>query len=332
AEFATDTLRGNVGVRYISTAAASDYYALKADGTYADTLSTKTSDYQDVLPSINLSVDLTPDLILRASAASVIARPNYDDMFASAALSGYDDGNPGNEVLDKGNIGLKPFKANQAELGLEWYFSQDSLLAANYFIKDIRSFITTEQRLDQSIGIIDKDTGKDNWTVSSKKNGSGGYIQGIELQLQDNFANGLGYAINYTLVDSHAPAEHYPDEVNVFSDSSKHTVNLVGYYETQQFSARIAYNWRSAYMIRELPGFYGNREHQAYGTLDISTQYKLTDNLSLSFEVANLFAKDSIQRGIAPSSAEVKPELKNHYPVFSAEGEALYQLGISLRF
>lgn len=332
AEFATDKLRGNVGARYISTASAADYYALQADGSYADTLSTMSSSYHDLLPSINLAVDLAPDLILRAAAASVIARPNYDDMFASAALSGYNDGTPGNEVLDQGNIGLKPFKAHQAELGLEWYFSPDSLLAATYFIKDIRSFITTEQRLDQSIGIIDKDTGKDNWTVSTKKNGSGGYIQGLELQLQDNFSHGLGYTINYTLVDSHAPREHYPDEVNVFSDSSKHTVNLVGYYETEQFSARLAYNWRSAYMIRELPGYYGNREHQAYGTVDVSTQYKLTDNLSLSFEVANLFAKDSIQLGIAPNTAQVKPELKHQYPIFSAQGEALYKLGITLRF
>nr|WP_256261108.1 TonB-dependent receptor [Shewanella sp. NIFS-20-20] len=330
--FATDRLRGNVGLRYISTQVSSDYFALNPDGQYADNLSTAHARYWDVLPSANIAYELSTQLLLRASAAQVIARPNYDDMFSSSALSGFDDGIPDNQVIDQGNIALAPFKATQADIGLEWYFAPESLLSVGYFIKDISSFITSEQLLNQSVGIIDPDTGKDNWTVSHKKNGTGGNIQGLEFQLQTAFNNGLGYAVNYTLADSHAPAEFYPDQVGVFSDSSKHTVNLTAYYDADNFAARMAYNWRSEYMIRELPGYYGNREHQAYGTLDISTQYLVTDYLQLTFEIANLLKQDSIQLGVAPNHAEVKPELKSNYPIFSAEGEARYKLGISLRF
>lgn len=332
ANFASERIRGNVGLRYISTDAESDFYQLKPDGSYADELSTLTASYSDLLPSINLAFDLAPDIIIRASASKVISRPNYDDMFSASALSGYADGVPGNEVLDRGNIALTPFKATQADLGIEWYFAAEGLLSATYFIKNIGSFITSEQLLDQSIGIIDPDSGEDSWTVSTKKNGSGGQIQGLELQLQNGFENGLGYAVNYTFADSNAPAGHYPDQVSVFSDSSKHTVNLVGYYEMDSFSARLAYNWRSEYMIRELPGYYGNREHQAYGTVDLSSRYSITEHLALTFEVVNLLAEDSIQLGVAADSAEVKPELQNNYPVFSAEGEARYKLGITVRF
>ncbi|MGS0727749.1 TonB-dependent receptor domain-containing protein, partial [Shewanella sp. 0m-11] len=274
----------------------------------------------------------TDDVIIRAAASKVISRPNYDDMFASSALSGYGDGIPNNEVIDQGNIALEPFKAIQAELGVEWYFSPEGIISATYFVKDINSFITSEQLLDQSVGIVDPDSGEDSWTVSNKKNGSGGLIQGVELQLQNGFENGLGYAANYTFADSHAPAEYYPDQVDVFSDSSRHAVNLVGYYERDSFSARLAYNWRSAYMIRELPGYYGNREHQAYGTVDFSSTFDITEYFSLTFEVVNLFEEDSIQLGVASDLAEVKPEFKNNYPVFSAEGEARYKLGVAVRF
>ncbi|WP_299809064.1 TonB-dependent receptor [uncultured Shewanella sp.] len=332
ANFASEGIRGNVGLRYISTDAASDYYQLNSDGTYADDLSTESSSYRDLLPSINVAYDLSEDVIIRASASKVISRPNYDDMFSASALSGYADGVPDNEVVDRGNVALTPFKATQADLGIEWYFAAEGLLAATYFIKDISSFITSEQLLGQSIGIIDPDSGEDSWTVSAKKNGSGGQIQGVELQLQNGFENGLGYAVNYTFADSSAPAGHYPDQVSVFSDSSKHTVNLVGYYEMDAFSARVAYNWRSEYMIRELPGYYGNREHQAYGTIDFSSRYNFTEHLAITFEVVNLLAEDSIQLGVAADSAEVKPELQNNYPVFSAEGEARYKLGITVRF
>lgn len=332
ANFESERWRGNMGLRYVETHVASDFYQLNADGQYADELSTLQGHYRDILPSINLAYHISDSVIIRAAAAKVISRPNYDDMFASSALAGFADGIPNNEVVDKGNVALDPFQATQAELGAEWYFNSQSLLAATYFIKRIDSFVTSEQLLDQSIGIVDPDTGDDNWTVSTKKNGSGGHIQGIELQLQSSFDNGLGYAVNYTFADSDAPASYYPDQLGVFSDSSKHTVNLVTYYETDDFSTRLAYNWRSEYMIRELPGYYGNREHQAYGTVDFSSAYHVTDYLALTFEVVNLLAADSVQLGVAPESADVKPEFKNNYPVFSAEGEARYKLGLAVRF
>ncbi|MCK8046214.1 TonB-dependent receptor [Shewanella sp. 1CM18E] len=332
ANFESERLRGNVGLRYISTDVSSDYYQLKADGTYADDLSTQSSSYSDFLPSINIAYDVSNNVIVRAAASQVISRPNYDDMFASSALSGFGDNIIDNEVVDKGNIALKPFKATQAELGVEWYFNALSLVSATYFIKDISSFITSEQLLEQSVGIVDPDSGKDSWTVSTKKNGSGGLIQGVELQLQTGYENGFGYTVNYTFADSNAPAHYYPDQIGVFSDSSKHTVNLVGYYQDDDFTARLAYNWRSAYMIRELPGYYGNREHQAYGSIDFSSSFNITDYLAITFEVVNLLAADSIQLGVASDEAEVKPEFKNNYPVFSAEGEARYKLGLAIRF
>jgi iron complex outermembrane receptor protein len=332
ANFDAEGMRGNFGLRYISTDAESDYYKLQADGTYADELSTNKESYNDVLPSINIAFDVASDVIIRTSASQVISRPNYGDMFSASSLAGYNDGTAGNEVLNTGNVGLNPFKATQADLGVEWYFSPDGLFGAAYFIKDISSFVTSAQLLNQSIGIVDPTSGQDDWTVSTKKNGTGGQIQGIELQLQDAFDSGIGYSANYTFADSDADAENYPDQVSVFSDSSKHTVNLVGFYEMDDFSARVAYNWRSEYMIRELPGFYGNREHQAFGTVDLSANYNITEYLGLSFEVVNLLEEDSVQLGVAPDGADVKPELKNGYPAWSFDGEARYKVGLNLRF
>ncbi|MGL4474247.1 MAG: TonB-dependent receptor domain-containing protein, partial [Shewanella sp.] len=234
-------------------------------------------------------------------------------------------------------------KATQADLGIEWYFSADGLVAATYFIKDVSTFSSTRQLLNQQIGINDNDLIADGgsscgvgvydcWTVSERYNANGGKIDGIELQLQDSFDSGLGYAANYTYANAVSPAENYPDLVGVFSDSSKHTVNLVGFYEMEDFSARLAYNWRSEYMIRELPGFYGNREHQPYGQVDFSANYNLTDYMTLVFEAVNLTQEDSIQKGVSPLNAEVKPEFMANYPVWSFEGEARYKLGVSLSF
>ncbi len=349
ANFEAEGIRGNFGLRFVSTDVESDYYALSNSGQFDDTLSTDKSSYSDVLPSINVAFDLAPDLILRTSAAQVISRPNYSELFATSTLPGLNDGTPGNEKLNRGSVALDPFKATQADVSLEWYFGGEGLAAVTYFIKDVSSFISTRQKLNQSIGIDDNDVKKDweengnaspcgagiydCWTVSEKYNANGGRIEGVELQLQDSFDNGLGYSANYTYADAGSPSENYPDEMSVFSDSSKHTVNLVGYYEMDSFSARLAYNWRSEYMMRELPGFYGNREHQDYGSLDLSASYAITEWMDITFEAVNLTEEDSVQKGVASADNEnVIAEFKEDYPVWSFEGEARYKVGVALRF
>ena len=84
----------------------------------------------------------------------------------------------------------------------------------------------------------------------------------MELQGNHAFGNGFGVAANYTYADAKAPATSYQDELNLFTLSSRHTANLVGYYENGTYSARLAYSWRSKYMVRET-GWYGNRMHDA---------------------------------------------------------------------
>ncbi|MGS0730718.1 TonB-dependent receptor domain-containing protein, partial [Shewanella sp. 0m-11] len=171
-------------------------------GQFADNLSTDKASYSDVLPSINIAFDLTSDLILRTTAAQVMSRPNYSELFATSTLPGLNDGVPGNEKLNKGSVSLDPFKATQADVSLEWYFGGEGLAAITYFIKDVNSFISTRQKLNQQIGIDDNDVKADwenngnpsacgegvfdCWTVSEKYNAEGGRIEGVELQLQDS--------------------------------------------------------------------------------------------------------------------------------------------------
>ena len=106
----------------------------------------------------------------------------------------------------------------------------------------------------------------------------------------------------------------------------------MGYYEQDNFSARLAYNWRSEYMIRENPYFYDNREHQDYGTLDFSASYAVTDYMDLTFEAVNITEEDSLQLGTAPVEAQLKSEMKAGYPAWSFDGEARYKLGVAVRF
>ena len=343
-EFQSDGLRGNFGVRYISTDVTSKGHYI--DNSPADKLGTNAGwstgitsaegDYSDFLPSVNIAYDLSEDMILRFAASQAITRPNYDALFL-ASIDGYPDDRRGNESITYGNPALEPMKASQADISLEYYYGDSNLFAVTFFMKDISNFIVGTTEDNVAIGVInnDLDPPADSWTVNNFVNAGGGTIDGIEFQLNHAFGNGFGVNANYTYSDAEAPKEVYTDQLSVFSESSKHTGNLVGYWENETFSARAAYNYRSEYMIREYGAYYGNRMHDDYGSLDLSFGWNATDNIAVRLEIVNLTAEDDIQYGAASgtdSNVQVKPSLKDGFPVWSFEGETTYKLGVNFTF
>ncbi|MEH0168106.1 TonB-dependent receptor [Roseateles microcysteis] len=344
-EFEAEKIRGNFGLRYISTDVKNTGFAFDgtplAAGDYAGNenwgrgFAVKKSSYNDVLPSLNIAFDLRSDLILRAAASQAITRPNFVNMFG-VSVSGYNDDRVGNETWTLGNVGLKPMKSSQIDLSLEYYYGKGNLISATYFNKDISNFITANVLTNQKVGLVDPKSKVDNWTVQSFVNAGGGRLQGLELQINHALGNGFGVSANYTFTEGTAPASSYADNLGIFTQSSKHNINAVGYYEDQNYSARLAYNWRSKYMIRENSYWYGNRMHDGYGTLDASFGWNITKNLKLSLDVTNLLKKDDIQYGAMDASlpADVlhKDPLKAGFPAWSFSGERTYKIGLSAKF
>lgn len=340
-EFDTEGVRGNFGLRYISTKATSTGY--KFDGTtpadqysgnqnWAKTTAATQANYNDVLPSLNIAFDLRKDLVLRATASQAITRPNFANMFG-VTVSGYNDDRKGNETWTVGNIGLKPMKSSQADLGLEFYYGKGNLLSATYFVKDISNFVVAKVTPNQKVGLVDPLTQQDNWTLQGFENAGGGRIRGLELQANHSFENGFGVIGNYTFTEGNAPASSYLDNLGVFTQASKHNVNLVGYYETDVYSGRLAYNWRSKYMIREGAYWYGNRMHDAFGTLDLSLGWNINKWLKLSLDAVNLTKQDDIQYGAAAANnTAIKDPLKAGFPAWSFKGETTYKIGLSAKF
>jgi len=337
-EFEKDALRGNAGLRYIRTNVAATGYNF--DGTaipgdigqnngWSTNKVTQSATYNDVLPSLNLVYELNKNALLRFAAAQAITRPNFDNMFLTSVV-GFDDTNTSNDAFNYGSPALKPQKSTQVDLGIEYYYGRGSLVSAAIFHKKIDNFVTTQTLLNQSVGVVSPDTGVDNWTVNRYVNAGGGKITGLELQGNHAFGNGFGVAANYTFADAKAPGSSYQDELNLFTASSRHTGNLVGYFENDIFSSRLAYNWRSKYMVRE-NGWYGNRMHDAIGSLDLSLGWNISKNLRLSFEAINLTKEDDVQYGAGNAPAQ-RASLQGGFPAWSFKGETTYQLGLNVKF
>ncbi|HEV7609725.1 MAG TPA: TonB-dependent receptor, partial [Steroidobacteraceae bacterium] len=128
-------VRGDVGVRYARTRQTSNGY-LPAAG--APVLLTAVHEYSDVLPSLNLVGEITPDLLVRFAAAKVMTRPALGQVTPGGSISL--TGVPG---VATGNPDLDPTRAKTYDMSLEWYFDQGALLSGAIFYKDIESFVQT---------------------------------------------------------------------------------------------------------------------------------------------------------------------------------------------
>ena len=97
--------------------------------------------YSDVLPSLNLVVDLQEDLMLRFGLGKTMARPRMDDMRAGADQPALAEilNNPGFGTWSAnggGNPELKPWRAKSVDLSLEKYFQKRSYVAIGGFLQE----------------------------------------------------------------------------------------------------------------------------------------------------------------------------------------------------
>ena len=241
--------------------------------------------YNDVLPSANLKFDLTPDLVARFAAAETMTRPDY------SALAGFTDLSPpavvgGVGSGSGGNPDLKPIRSTNFDAGLEWYFAKRSLLSATLFYMDLRNYVgygsATKSYLTFSSQVPQGAQVPYLLTVPVNAKGR---VEGAEFAYQQALNDYFGLAANYTYADGKQTSLVTNGDDRLVG-TSKSTYNVSGYFENKQFSARVAYTYRSAFFS----GLDRNTafSQDAIGSLTASLQYAFNDNLSLTLDGENL--------------------------------------------
>ncbi|AWB65051.1 TonB-dependent receptor [Saccharobesus litoralis] len=123
ANFEYENIRGNFGLRHVSTEVQSSGYV---DGV----LTPIKGDYSLVLPRINVIADLTDDMVVRFGVGKDIRRPDFDSL-----KYGYNLNDNENTAVALGNPGLAPEEVQSFDLSWEWYFAEGSVVSVGYFTK-----------------------------------------------------------------------------------------------------------------------------------------------------------------------------------------------------
>nr|WP_314434943.1 TonB-dependent receptor [uncultured Brevundimonas sp.] len=264
-------LVGNLGLRrvYTQTTTAGSYKRnetrrnddtnVVSTVTVSNSLVEYTRDYTKWLPSFNVNAWLIDnELSMRVGYAKLMARPLYNflipDMTCTINYANDGTAEDGPDSCSAGNPELRPYEAAQYDLSFEWYPNRDTQFSAGFFYKDIQTFyIPSRTSLGQ------KDVFGDGvlYNYNSFINGEGAKISGIELTAKTAFTflpgllSGFGADVNFTYQDA--------SDVGVYSklDGSELTYpglsntsyNATLWYERGPINARLAYNYRSEYLV-----------------------------------------------------------------------------------
>lgn len=285
-------------------------YATWADGSTVALADSHS--YDNLLPSLNVVFGITDDFQIRFGASRAMRRPDFGLMKSSYTIDmGDDDPLTGAWLgpdASTANVRLDPIMADQIDLAFEWYFADVGSFTFTLFHKELDDYIVP--------AITTRDFTNNGETFNVDIDGVGntsssGEISGFELAYQQIFDqlpgvwSGLGVQANYTYIDAQGVPNIGPknDEPNGRGSApnfdvsglglplmSEHTANLIGFLETDDWSARLAYNYRSDYTltVRDVIYPFTPIVHEATGQLDGSFFYNITDTMTVGVQGVNL--------------------------------------------
>ncbi|CAN7464176.1 TonB-dependent receptor [Pseudoduganella sp. LjRoot289] len=264
------------------------------DGPAGNQFVTSSNSYLDVLPTLNFKFEPTDDVVLRAAASKSMTRPELGQLVPRFSYGSL--GIQHREATSNSNPDLKPIKSTNFDMGAEWYYGKQASLHIDLFFKNVTGFPTTE-KTDVVIPSVQPAI-YNTFTVSMPVNAGSVKVHGGTLGWTQAFDSGFGFDVNTTIVRSNKhynPNNFDPHDVNLPGLSD--TMNLVGFYEKNGFSARVAFNKRKAYLATPMyevswptnefvpfvPAY-----QTAYKQIDARIAYEIAPKVSIYLEGTNL--------------------------------------------
>lgn len=310
-EIASIPVRGNIGIRSFDTDQSSS-------GWVNGTLPTRQyltydHNYSDTLPSFNLTVEPVSDLLVKASYSEGISRATPGQIVPTTTVNATGT----TRAVTTGSPTLDPTSAKSYDLGVEWYFSEEGMVALTLFKKEIATFVQTsrtsmpftETGLPAEAAVnacasagqptTTCNAGPDvDWAVSVPANSPGGDLTGYEISYQQPFSflpgfwSGFGTIISYTSVDSdidYLDVSGAVVKTRPLVGLSDETSSATLYWENDTFNGRVSIVERSGYITAAV-GTEGSPENGTNGTVnvDASFGYNISDSFKITLEALNL--------------------------------------------
>ncbi|WP_255367502.1 TonB-dependent receptor [Caulobacter sp. UNC279MFTsu5.1] len=266
------------------------------------------------LPSFNLKVAMQHGVQLRFGLSKTLTPPeigltrNYYNLALNTNADGISNGMPTGNVT-VGNPFLKPTQAKNIDASVEWYFAPVGSLTFAAFWKELTDVATNTTA---RVPFTNNGATFDVLVTTPGNAEQKAHVKGFEVAYQQFYdflpkpLDGFGINANYSYIDSKGVPQSTlsatdPDvaagrvsTVNTallpLQGLSKHNANLAAIYEKGPISARLAYNWRSDFLltVRDVIVPFAPIMNEATGQLDGSLFYTLNPKVKIGVQGVNL--------------------------------------------
>lgn len=164
--------------------------SINPDPSKPQSLASAEADYDNLLPSFDLTLNLTDDLVSRFSFGKTIARAGLGSLGVSASNFG-SGGGPTYlgfiPTASASNPGLLPLESTNFDLSLEWYYAEGSYASVGVFEKRVKNFIGSEQVNRELLGIRNSTNGPRVQAAAAQLRAAGQAVTDVTLHSQTVF-------------------------------------------------------------------------------------------------------------------------------------------------
>ena len=255
-----------------------EVYAAGDNGTPV----TSANEYTNILPSMNLKLELTDEMLFRLAYSETLTRPTMDALNPAVSIT---NSRPNNNQATGGNADLKPYLSTNWDMSYEWYYADTSSFVVAAFSKEVDSFILSTVATET----FNLESGAYEFDVRRPRNGDVVQVNGVELAWTHTWESGFGLQANATIVDSDAKIDDSAAEsfaLEGLGDSQ----NIIAFYENGPFQARVAYNKRDDFLQNLVSPFGGTEplNTESYAQWDISGSYDINETVTVFAEGVNI--------------------------------------------
>jgi len=298
---------GNVGARLIHTDLNITQHLTGAPGQYGTEPADAGEDvtrrsYNDVLPAVNFSLNMTDKLTVRLSYSKNMMPLNLSQWGGGLQLNYSLQETKTGPIYQvatgssSGNPSLDPWRSTNYGASFEYYINPTSMVNVELFRINVKSFINNGSVTNCSLPDEDGVVRNHCITITEPLQGSGNSIQGVEFDYRQGFtflpgflAN-TGMEFNVTYAPSKTGDRDLAGNEIPFQDNSTESGNFVLWYQNKRFQARAAYNYRSKRAFQsDVGGIAGLEEYEAAQRyLDASVAYKVVKYAEVFVNATNL--------------------------------------------
>lgn len=260
---------------------------------------TSGSKYAALLPMLHFKYSPNNKNNIRFAITRTFRRPNFNESKPGDPFYSFTD-----LVRTYGNPNLKPTFSWNFDVTWERYFGNIGMISAGVFYKAVKDHIFETAQASSDIQVGNSSIGIKNFQNAQNLSHLAGaeFVFNRRFDFLPGFLNGFGINANYSYIWSRmtVPGRTFNQPL---PRQAPHLFNIALFYEKHNIQARLAVNYKSAYLMElNLAATEINGENQlinpstdqydifygAFTSMDFSISYKLNKHFSLYTEWNNL--------------------------------------------